>query len=69
MKRDCEHCVFHSAEGCSKWECKFVPTGIITCKECRFWKAPSLEISYCDRLDDWIGTDEDDYCSFAERKA
>lgn len=39
---------------------------VVRCKECRYWNSKT-DMTYCDRLA-WVGTEKDDYCSFAERR-
>ena len=42
---------------------------IIHCKNCKYWYEWENGIGHCDKSDImWVGTDYDDYCSFAERK-
>lgn len=43
---------------------------VVRCKDCRWWTEWSNGgIGSCSRFAlDWIGTDADDFCSFAERK-
>ena len=43
---------------------------VVRCKDCRWWTEWSNGgIGSCSRFAlDWLGTDADDFCSFAERK-
>ena len=38
---------------------------VVRCKECRFFDH-STDFTFCKRVE--VGMDEDDYCSFAERR-
>lgn len=41
---------------------------IIRCKDCKHWHEWDNGTGSCHRSDMWVGTDYDDYCSFAEPK-
>ena len=42
---------------------------IIRCKDCKYWHEWENGAGSCHRSSVmWVGTDYDDYCSFAERK-
>lgn len=41
---------------------------IIHCKNCKHWHEWENETGACRRSMIWVGTDYDDYCSFAEPK-
>ena len=42
---------------------------IIHCKDCKYWDEWENGAGSCHRSDImWVGSDYDDYCSFAERK-
>ena len=41
---------------------------IIHCKECKHWQEWENGTGACRRSMIWVGTDYDDYCSFAEQK-
>lgn len=41
---------------------------IIRCNDCKWWNH-NTDLTYCDRFGTvWVGTDPDDFCSFAERE-
>lgn len=40
---------------------------IVRCRGCIYWNHQT-DFTYCDRTV-WYGTDADDFCSFAERRA
>ena len=43
---------------------------LIRCKDCKHWNEWENGTGSCHRSDImWVGSDYDDYCSFAERKA
>lgn len=42
---------------------------IVRCKDCKYWHEWENGAGSCHRSDImWVGSDYDDYCSFAERK-
>lgn len=42
---------------------------VVRCKDCKCWTEWANGTGSCNRFTlDWIGTDADDFCSFAERK-
>lgn len=38
---------------------------VVRCKNCKYWNNKT-DLTYCDRFS-WVGTDENDFCSFGER--
>ena len=79
--RDCDNCARCGRNGCTAWDCDFIPRkeavkawkekrDIVRCEECRYW--PGNDIGDIDEWEEcrWRedeATDADDFCSYGER--
>lgn len=78
-QQTCDNCKFNEeTDGMNCYEClkgmsdnfeALDQDEIVRCKDCKYWHEWENGTGSCHRSDImWVGSDYDDYCSFAERK-
>ncbi len=77
---NCDECIWHSADGCTEWECNPITRAeakrllkkIVKCGECKFWKTGIAydAVGVCKHDDHpWNQiTNRNYYCADAEEK-
>jgi len=75
--RDCDTCVYRTADGCSTWKCEYINrteailaykanNEILRCKDCKNYDLEWSEEHPCRHWLAWV--ESDDWCCYAERK-
>lgn len=75
--RDCDTCVYRTADGCSTWKCEYINrteailaykanNEILRCKDCKNYDPEWSEEHPCRHWLAWV--ESDDWCCYAERK-
>lgn len=73
--RDCNNCVHHKPDGCSRWECEYEPKDmveVVRCKDCKHAHMTyGGECKYCDMWEEdgeALYLEGDFFCAYGERR-
>ena len=77
MERDCKNCIYHTEDGCTKWECEYVNKKevaklLVFCKDCKHYgihKWSEGEYACCTNMyGAAVPRNPEDFCSQGERR-